>query len=78
MSPQHQSLGSLGDSLGMSVMSVYAFSVIQLPVMFVVTLNSPTVRVDLFTASARQVFFSFFFLVCVFQCQTNQCIKKAG
>lgn len=50
------SLGSLGDSIGLTIMSVYFFAVIQLPVMFLITLNFPTVKSDFYSTAVKLVY----------------------
>lgn len=49
------SLGSLGDSIGLTVMSVYALAVLQLPLTFIITINFPSVRSDFFSTTVRLV-----------------------
>lgn len=49
------SLGSLGDSIGLTIMTVYALSVLQLPLMFLITINFPVVRSDFFSTTVRLV-----------------------
>lgn len=49
------SLGPCADGIGLSMMSVYALSVAQLPVMFLITLNFPPVKLDIFATVVKTV-----------------------
>lgn len=49
------SLGTLGDSMGLTVMSAYAFCILQLPVTFLLMTNCAPVRLDFFASEPRFV-----------------------
>lgn len=50
------SLGPFGDSLGLTVLSVYALAVVQLPVTFLITLNFQPVKSDFYSTGVRLVY----------------------
>lgn len=49
------SLGACGDALGLNFMTVYGLALLQLPTMFLVTLNFPPVKLDFFATSVKTI-----------------------
>lgn len=48
-----KSLGSLGDSMGLTLTSAYLLAIVQLPVTFIISLNVPPAKVDVYQTSVK-------------------------